>query len=126
MIRRPPRSTLFPYTTLFRSETILLVEDDPLVRRHTETQLASLGYRVIAAENADQALDRVSNGAMPDLLFTDIVMPGSMNGRKLAERLRERWPMLKELYTSGFSHGMLNTRLGGQALAGQAVPPPRS
>src|SRR2546430_8747950 len=71
MIRRPPRSTLFPYTTLFRSETILLVEDDPLARRHTETQLASLGYRVIAAENADQALDRVSNGAMPDLLFTD-------------------------------------------------------
>ncbi len=96
------------------AETILLVEDDPLVRRHTETQLASLGYQVIAAENADQALDRVGNGTMPDLLFTDIVMPGSMNGRELAERLRERWPMLKVLYTSGFSHGMLDTRLGGQ------------
>ncbi|HKA71160.1 MAG TPA: ATP-binding protein [Xanthobacteraceae bacterium] len=95
-------------------ETILLVEDDPLVRKHTEQQLLGLGYRVIAAENAADALDRVHGVTMPDLLFTDIVMPGSMNGRELAERLRERWPSLKVLYTSGFSHGMLDVPLSGQ------------
>jgi PAS domain S-box-containing protein len=95
-------------------ETILLVEDDPLVRQHTETQLVALGYNVVAAENAGEALERVNEGTVPDLLFTDIVMPGSMNGRELAERLRERWPHLKVLYTSGFSHGMLDTPLGGQ------------
>jgi PAS domain S-box-containing protein len=95
-------------------ETILLVEDDPLVRKHTEHQLLALGYRVVAAENAAEALDRVKEGTMPDLLFTDIVMPGEMNGRELAEELRERWPGLKVLYTSGFSHGMLDTPLGGQ------------
>jgi PAS domain S-box-containing protein len=94
-------------------ETILLVEDDPMVRGHTETQLLALGYRVISAENASDAIDRVNNGTMPDLLFTDIVMPGPMNGRQLAERLRERWPSLKVLYTSGFSHGMLDAPLGG-------------
>jgi PAS domain S-box-containing protein len=98
-------------------ETILLVEDDPMVRGHTETQLAALGYRVISAENASEALDRVRNGTMPDLLFTDIVMPGPMNGRQLAERLRERWPGLKVLYTSGFSHGMLDAPLGGTVAA---------
>jgi signal transduction histidine kinase len=96
-------------------ETILLVEDDPLVRKHTQTQLLALGYRVVAAENAVEALDRANEGTMPDLLFTDIVMPGPMNGRELAEQLRERWPGLKVLYTSGFSHGMLDMPLGGQA-----------
>jgi PAS domain S-box-containing protein len=97
-------------------ETILLVEDDSLVRKHTEGQLLALGYQVIAAENADEALVCVDNGAMPDLLFTDIVMPGSMNGRELAEHLRQRWPLLKVLYTSGFSHGMLDTTLDGQSV----------
>jgi CheY-like chemotaxis protein len=99
------------------AETILLVEDDPMVRGHTETQLVALGYRVISAENANEAIDHVNNGTMPDLLFTDIVMPGPMNGRQLAERLRERWPTLKVLYTSGFSHGMLDAPLGSSVAA---------
>lgn len=99
------------------AETILLVEDDPLVRKHTENQLSSLGYKVIAAENAAQAMERIEAQKMPDLLFTDIVMPGAMNGRDLAERLRQRWPTLKVLYTSGFSHGMLDAPLGPQVTA---------
>jgi PAS domain S-box-containing protein len=97
-------------------ETILFVEDDPLVRKHTEGQLVALGYQVIVAENADEALARMDKGTMPDLLFTDIVMPGSMNGRELADRLRGRWPMLKVLYTSGFSHGMLDPALDSQSV----------
>jgi CheY-like chemotaxis protein len=86
------------------TETILLVEDDPLVRTHTQTQLTALGYRVIAAENAQRAIEAVEQGCRPDLLFTDMVMPGRMNGRDLAQQLCRRWPGLKVLYTSGYAH----------------------
>jgi CheY-like chemotaxis protein len=86
-------------------ETILVVEDDGMVRAHTGAQLAALGYVVVAAENATEAMARAEDGLVPDLLFTDIVMPGGMNGFELAERLRERWPRLRVLYTSGFAHG---------------------
>src|SRR5262249_24510896 len=73
-------------------ESILLVEDDPLVRKHTESQLVALGYQVLAAENAAEAIALIEKGTKPDLLFTDIVMPGAMNGRQLADKLRQRWP----------------------------------
>jgi nitrogen-specific signal transduction histidine kinase/ActR/RegA family two-component response regulator len=86
------------------TETILLVEDDPLVRTYTQTQLTALGYRVVAAENAQRAIEEVEQGCRPDLLFTDMVMPGRMNGRDLAEHLCRRWPDLKVLYTSGYAH----------------------
>jgi CheY-like chemotaxis protein len=86
------------------TETILLVEDDPLVRTYTESQLSALGYRVTAAENAQRAIEAFEQGCRPDLLFTDMVMPGGMNGRALAEHLCARQPGLKVLYTSGYAH----------------------
>src|SRR5262249_21865107 len=86
-------------------ERILFVEDDPLVRAHTEVQLRTLGYDVVTAENATAALELVERGCKPDLLFTDMVMPGGLNGRELALRLRQRWPELRVLYTSGYAHG---------------------
>ena len=61
-------------------ETILFVEDDPMVRQYTGQQIVGLGYKVITAENAVEALALVESGAAPDLLFTDVVMPGGMNG----------------------------------------------
>jgi CheY-like chemotaxis protein len=89
-------------------ETILFVEDDPMVRQHTERQIVTLGYRVITAENAAAALAHVEEGCQPDLLFTDIVMPGGVNGRQLAQKLRRRWPTLRVLYTSGYARGTLD------------------
>jgi signal transduction histidine kinase/ActR/RegA family two-component response regulator len=89
-------------------ETILFVEDDPMVRQHTERQIVTLGYRVITAENAAAALAHVEEGCQPDLLFTDIVMPGGVNGRQLAQKLRLRWPTLRVLYTSGYARGTLD------------------
>jgi PAS domain S-box-containing protein len=89
-------------------ETILFVEDDPMVRQHTERQIATLGYRVVTAENAAAALAHVEEGCQPDLLFTDIVMPGGVNGRQLAQKLRLRWPTLRVLYTSGYARGTLD------------------
>ena len=94
------------------SETILLVEDDPLVRAHTEKQLVAFGYRVHTAEKASHALDLISDGLEPDLLLTDIVMPGGMNGRQLADELRKRQPSLKVLFTSGYTQGTIVQREG--------------
>jgi CheY-like chemotaxis protein len=96
-------------------ETILFVEDDPMVRQYTGQQIVGLGYDVITAENAVQALGLVENGPAPDLLFTDVMMPGGMNGRQLALKLRERWPDLRVLYTSGYAHGRLT-------IDGESVP----
>jgi PAS domain S-box-containing protein len=89
------------------AETILFVEDDPLVRKHTQDQLAELGYRVVTAENGPAALAQVEEGCTPDLLFTDLVMPGGINGHELARRLRRRWPDLPVLYCSGYAHDAL-------------------
>ena len=61
-------------------ETILVVEDDALVRDTVVTQLGALGYHTLAVANAADALAIVDGGAAFDLLFTDIVMPGQMNG----------------------------------------------
>ena len=74
------------------SETILCVEDDDVVRAHVVGRLESLGYKVIAACNAAEALEMVNAGTAFDLLFTDIVMPGAMNGRQLAQKVAESAP----------------------------------
>lgn len=84
------------------SEKILLVEDDQMVREHVSRQLRSLGYMVIAAENGPAALEVLEKGSPIDLLFTDIVMPGGMNGRQLADRSRSMRPGLRVLFTSGY------------------------
>jgi PAS domain S-box-containing protein len=85
------------------SETILLVEDDPIVRRSVETQLRSLGYKTILASNAAEALELVDRGEAFDLLFTDLIMPGSINGRQLAGEVRNRRGPIKVLFTSGYT-----------------------
>jgi PAS domain S-box-containing protein len=85
------------------TETILCVEDDASVRANVITQLESLGYTAIMAANAAEALAIADGGAEFDLLFTDIVMPGKMNGKQLAERMRLRWPSLRVLLTSGYT-----------------------
>jgi CheY-like chemotaxis protein len=97
------------------TETILLVEDDSLVRAYASAQLSALGYKVVTAENGRQAIEAIERGCAPDLLFTDVIMPGGMNGRELAERLLQRRPGLKVLYTSGYAHGAMIGEAGGAA-----------
>ncbi|UPK07410.1 ATP-binding protein [Bradyrhizobium sp. 170] len=96
------------------SETILCVEDDDVVRAHVTGRLESLGYKVVTASNAAQALELVNSGAAFDLLFTDIVMPGAMNGRQLAQKVAELRRPLRVLYTSGHTFGAFDSsgRLG--------------
>jgi signal transduction histidine kinase/CheY-like chemotaxis protein len=85
-------------------ETILIVEDDDLVRTFVIGQIQSLGYRTLAAVNAKEALAVVDGPQEIDLLFTDMIMPGSMNGRQLADEALRRRPALKILFTSGYSN----------------------
>jgi signal transduction histidine kinase/CheY-like chemotaxis protein len=94
-------------------ETILVVEDDALVRSTVIARLESLGYATIAAVNAAEAMAMVERGAAFDLLFTDVVMPGGINGPELAAEIARRRPGVKVLYTSGYaeSAGMNAGRL---------------
>jgi PAS domain S-box-containing protein len=84
-------------------ETIVVVEDNPALRRIVMKQLAELGYRVIPAENAMAALTAFDAAQDIDLLLTDVVMPGGVDGTELAQQLRARRPKLKVLLTSGFA-----------------------
>jgi PAS domain S-box-containing protein len=83
-------------------ETVLVVEDNAQLRRAAARQLAELGYQVREAEHAAAALAILSGGARVDLLFTDVVMPGSTDGLELAQQAMRRWPGVKVLLTSGF------------------------
>jgi two-component system cell cycle sensor histidine kinase/response regulator CckA len=89
--------------TLRGTETVLLVEDDDQVRETTGIVLGRSGYRVIEAQNGEEALavTRRMGGGI-HLLVTDVVMP-RMNGRELAERLAEVQPALKAIYLSGYT-----------------------
>ena len=84
-------------------ETILVVEDDHLVRTFVVGQIQSLGYATLAAVNAAEALVVIDSPTAIDLLFTDMIMPGSMNGRQLADKALQRRSSLKILFTSGYS-----------------------
>jgi nitrogen-specific signal transduction histidine kinase/CheY-like chemotaxis protein len=83
-------------------ETVLVVEDQPSVREHSAELLRELGYNVIEAEDAQDALSKIDCTPTIDLLFTDIGLPG-MNGRQLVEEALRRSPQLKVLYTSGYA-----------------------
>jgi PAS domain S-box-containing protein len=89
------------------SETILVVEDDALVRSSVTAQMQSLGYRTIAVANATEALALIERGAPFDLLFTDVIMPGVMNGRQLAEEATKRRPGSKVLFMSGYTENAI-------------------
>jgi CheY-like chemotaxis protein len=89
------------------SESICLVEDDDLVRRFTESTLVELGYRVCAFANAEAAFAALSGGLDADLLLTDVVLPGTMNGPQLARAAQEIKPRLKVLFVSGYTQNAI-------------------
>ncbi|MBW7962874.1 ATP-binding protein [Bradyrhizobium sp. BR 10261] len=100
-------------------ETILVVEDDPLVQGYVIAQLGSLGYRTLTASDGATALALVERGANFDLLFTDIIMPGGINGRELADAIQLRRPNVRVLYTSGYTDNAIVH--GGQLDPGVAL-----
>jgi signal transduction histidine kinase len=99
----PAAAMAVPAAAAAERELVLVVEDNPDVRRIVALLLKGLGYRLIEAATADQALDLIDAGLMPDLLFADVSMPGRMDGIDLANTLRGRFPGLPILLTSGFT-----------------------
>ncbi len=109
-------------------ERILLVEDNDDVRSHVSAMLASLGYEVTSAASGREALELLDRVGEVDLLFTDVVMPGGMNGREVAEEVRRARPGLRVLFTSGYAEGALQNdgRLEIRCVAAaQALPQAR-
>jgi CheY-like chemotaxis protein len=88
-------------------ERILVVEDDALVRNYVVAQLGSLGYSTFTAKDSTEALAVIDSAVDLDLLFTDVIMPGSMNGRQLADEAVKRRPSLKVLFTSGYTENAI-------------------
>lgn len=83
------------------SHTILIVEDEALIRDHAVTIIRDAGYQVVEAANADEAIGILEKRLDITIVFTDVQMPGSMDGLKLAEAIRGRWPPIKIIATSG-------------------------
>jgi CheY-like chemotaxis protein len=85
--------------------TVLVVEDEELVREFTVELLSEFGYDVLAAANGREAMGFILDGGRKiDLLFTDIVMPGELDGFALAREARRHRPALPILYTSGYTN----------------------
>jgi PAS domain S-box-containing protein len=89
------------------SETVLIVEDDPLVRTYVNTRLKNLGYQTMEAANATEAIAIADSDAKFDLLFTDVIISGAMNGRQLAGEMAKRRPGMKVLFTSGYTENAM-------------------
>ena len=96
-----------PKTVEGGRETILLVEDDRLVRNYVAGQLQALGYTTIIASDGASALAEIDREQHIDLLFTDVILPGRMNGRQIADEAARRRPGLKVVFTSGYTENAI-------------------
>jgi CheY-like chemotaxis protein len=84
-----------------KTPVVLIVEDEPLVRFSAVRAIEDVGFEVIEAANADEAIRILENRSDIRVVFTDIHMPGSIDGLKLAHAVRNRWPPIKIIVTSG-------------------------
>ncbi|WP_075358747.1 response regulator [Caballeronia sordidicola] len=89
------------------TETILVAEDDPIVRATVVETLNSLGYKTLAAEDGASALTILKSGASIDLLFSDVVMPGNVRSPDLAREAKRMLPNLAVLFTSGYTENAI-------------------
>jgi CheY-like chemotaxis protein len=90
-----------------RGQTMLVVEDEPLVRDFVTEALADLGYSILEAHDGSAAMKILESGAAIDLLITDVGLPNGMNGRQLAEAARQARPGLKVLFITGYAESAL-------------------
>ncbi len=113
-VERKPATDEVPVA---RGETVLVVEDDPEVRTLAVTLLSGLGYQVLEAATGAAALEQLGSPTRIDLLLTDVVMPGGMNGCELAVEVERRIPGIKVLYISGYPEDAIihNGRLDADA-----------
>jgi two-component system, response regulator PdtaR len=103
--------------------TILVVENEALVRLELADQLAELSFVVLTARDADEAIALLDTHPEIELLFTDIKMPGSMDGLRLAHHVRDRWPPVKIIVTSGLVRTELSELPGGSLFLAKPYAP---
>jgi PAS domain S-box-containing protein len=109
----PAQTGMAAIPVLGNGQVVLIVEDDPAVRRLSKTRISSLGFACITAPTADAAWDIVTSRDDITLVFADLVVPGTLSGYDLAKRLSAERPDIRILLTSGFSEGLLRGgRLG--------------
>ena len=125
--RAPARSPAPRPVETWGTGTILLVEDEDMVRAVAERALTRQGYTVLTAENGEAALELIERSGRPDLLISDVVMPG-MDGPTMVRHVRERWPDLPILFMSGYAEEQLrksidldNVAFHAQAVFGAAA-----
>jgi CheY-like chemotaxis protein len=99
---------------------VLVVEDDALLRMHAAELIEEAGFRVVEAESADEAIRLLESRTDIGIIFTDIDMPGSMNGLKLAHAVASRWPPIRIVATSGH----FQIRAGDLPDGGRFIPKP--
>jgi CheY-like chemotaxis protein len=93
------------------TERILVVEDNPQVRASVVRQVQSLGYEVTEAEDGAAGLAACEVAPRPfDLMLTDVVMPGALNGKALADAVAARWPTIRIVFMSGYTDNVLGNR----------------
>ena len=96
---------------------VLIVEDEFLLRMHAVDMIQAAGFEVVEAANADEAIEILESRPDITVIFTDIQMPGPMDGLKLARAVRGRWPPIKIIATSGHVHiGETDLPEGGRFL----------
>ncbi len=99
---------------------LLIAEDDAFIRAMIAEFLRDSGFDVLEAENADEAVTVLENENDISLLFSDVKMPGSMDGCDLARQVRQRWPDTRVLLTSGYSSALAEAR----STEGAVLPKP--
>ena len=104
----------------FGRPVVLAVEDEPLILMLAVDMIRDAGFEPLWASNADEAIRILEGRDDIRIVFTDINMPGSMDGIKLAQAVRGRWPPIKIIVTSGFSGGELKLLPEGS----QFIPKP--
>src|SRR4029079_550967 len=100
-LSKPGRRLWCMSVTYVKPATVLVVEDESLIRMDIVDCLEEAGFLIAEASNADEAINILQSRADIRLVFTDIHMPGSMDGLKLAAFVRKRWPPIKIIVTSG-------------------------
>ena len=106
MTERAARQTLRNLADALRPDAhtlmiVLVVEDEPVIRELSVVVLEEAGFRVVAAEDAAHALLALETGLHPRVMFTDMQMPGEIDGLQLAHHVRDRWPQIEVLICSG-------------------------
>ena len=100
-----------PALEMGNGEHVLVVEDNPKVRQISLDRLRALNYRVDVAEDGDTAYRMLQQGSIFDIVFSDIVMPGKLNGFDLATRIRAEFPQVKVLLTSGYASDIVTEKM---------------